>query len=95
MEERILDWTEVIPHLNEAEEEEVAMHLSIPSVQKYFRALAIKELVDQAKVPVVDILNNQLGHIAGVAYSKGRLSVSDEIVRWAITRQKSRQLPPK
>lgn len=95
MEERIRNWDEVVPEINEAEALEVSVHLSIPAVQKYFRKVALEEMLSHAKTPMVDILGNQQAHLVDIAYSKGRLSLASEVIDYAIQHQKARQLPLK
>jgi hypothetical protein len=95
MEERILDWREVVPVLTTAEEIELITVFSTPSVLKYFRKVALEEMLKQSITPVVDIITKPEAHIGDAAYSKGRISVAQEIIDFAIAHQQARQLPLK
>lgn len=81
---KILDLTDVIPELNHAEEVELSKIFANPIVHKYFRAIGMQAVFEQASIDHKDlnIVMNDPAFLLEMAFQKGVMHTANLVINY-------------
>lgn len=82
------DLTDAIPIIDTNDEKELAKIFALPIVVKYFRAMGMTAVFEQAKYPYHELAdNNNLKLLLELAYQKGVASMADTILNYTPSKE--------